>query len=255
MKRSERIGSMLVLHVVLPFAATSLASDLTVDLGQSKGVSLVGAINRWDADGNQRRPVDPKARIEAPAVDARAVQEGNRFVFHDLPAGRYDLVVLADGQVRIEGFHYPPVLEFDEVLPPDSAVPPDTREWVANDIARSKHYENKVRPLFFAGDEKQVRVLVQLLRDKPTSFDAEFGARVATLRHEVWQYTNRYGGWVKEKKTKVLDRIIMAKDSLRRWTWVWEPALGGIELGDKPVNLSFQVPERFDPEAARGLLP
>lgn len=254
--RPETRWSLLVLHAVALSAPMSRGGELTVDLGPSEGITFVGAIDRWDADGNQRRPVDPKARIEAPTVDAQAVQKaGSLYVFHDLPAGRYDLVILAEGQVRIEGFHYPPVLEFDEFLPSDSSVSPDAEKWIAADIAGSKHYENKVASLYMGGDEKQVRILVQLLRDKATSFDAEFGAPVATLRHEVWQYTNRYGGWVKEKKTKVLDRVIAARDSLRRWTWVWEPTLGGLEIGSMPVRVTYELPRRFDADASRGLLP
>ena len=69
-------------------------------------------------------------------------------------------------------------------------------------------------PLFLAGDEKQVRILVQLVRDRETSFDGDFGAPVATVRHEVWQYTNHYGGWVKDRKTEVLDRILMAAERI-----------------------------------------
>ena len=90
-------------------------------------------------------------------------------------------------------------------------VPRRRREWIVKHIAGSKHYKNKVVPLFLAGDEKQVRILVQLVRDQATSFDADFGAPVATVRHEVWQYTNQYGGWVKDRRTEVLDRILMAR--------------------------------------------
>ena len=42
---------------------------------------------------------------------------------------------------------------------------------------RLKHYENKVVPLYLSGDEKQVRILMQLVRDLPTSYDAEYGVR------------------------------------------------------------------------------
>ena len=48
------------------------AAEVTVDLGNAQHVTLVGAINRWDQDGNHRRPVDPKAAIGAPRLDAKA---------------------------------------------------------------------------------------------------------------------------------------------------------------------------------------
>ena len=100
-----------------------------------------------------------------------------------------------------------------------------------------------------------MRILVQLVRDKPTSYDGDFGAPVATVRHEVWQYTNNYGGWVKDRRTEVLDRILMARSEFQKWTWVWEPRLGGIEVGTKPVTVTYELPERFDPHEAKGWFP
>jgi hypothetical protein len=37
--------------------------------------------------------------------------------------------------VRIEGFHYPPVLEFDAFLSPEAKAPEAARDWVVKDIA------------------------------------------------------------------------------------------------------------------------
>ncbi len=217
---------------------------------------MVGALERWDQDGNPRRMVDPKARIDAPAIDHAARQlTAGTWVFADLPAGRYDLVILAEPNVRIEGFHYPPVLEFDPILvqgtPPASSI----QKVIVEQIAAERHYENKVSPLYLAGDERQVRVLVQLLRDKPTSFDGQLGQQAATLRHEVWQFTNRYGGWSKEKRTRVFDRILMPLADLRKWTWVWDARLGGIEVNDGDRVVEYSMPARRDEASTRGLRP
>ena len=211
---------------------------------------------RWDEDGKARFPVDPKAKIAQPCVDAKAVSQGEgTWVFRNLPAGRYDLIVLGD-HLHVEGFRYPPIHEFDPFLAADAHGPEDeTRDWILKHIARSQHYENKVVPLFLAGDEKQVRILMQLVRDKPTSYDGDFGAPVATVRHEVWQYTNQYGGWVKERRTEVLDRILMAKSDFQHWTWVWEPRLGGIEVAAKPATLTYALPAKYDPQTAKGWFP
>jgi hypothetical protein len=238
-------------------SGTARAGDLAIGLGKSADVSFVGAVRRWDDDGKPRYPVDPKAKIDAPRVDARALQAGDgRWVFRDLPPGSYDLIVLVRDRVRIEGFRYPPLREFDPFLPADANRPDDeTRDWIVGHIAKSQHYENKVAPLFLAGDEKQVRILLQLVRDKPTSYDTDFGAPVATVRHEIWQYTNNYGGWVKDRRTEVLDRIILAKSEFQRWTWVWERRLGGIEVGTKPLSIEYDLPERFDPQTAKGWFP
>ncbi len=233
------------------------AGDLIVDLGKAVDISMVGAVQRWDEEGKPRFPVDPKAKIVEPRVDARAVRQGSgKWIFRNLPPGRYDLVILGADHLRVEGFRYRPITEFDPFLPPDAGGPEEeTRAWIVKHIAGSKHYENKVVPLFLAGDEKQVRILVQLVRDQATSFDADFGAPVATVRHEVWQYTNQYGGWVKDRRTEVLDRILMARSEFHRWTWVWEPRLGGIEVGAKPATLTCELPAKYDPRNARGWFP
>jgi len=256
--RQVAIASVFVFsQLLLAGQATTLAGELVVSLGDSADVTSVGAIRRWDGDGKARAPVDPNAKIESPRVDARAErQEGGRWIFSDLSEGTYDLVILASPRIRVEGFCYPPITEFDAFLPGDAKGPDDdTRETIVRHIAKSRHYENKVSPLYLAGNDKQVRILVQLVRDQPTSFDGDFGAPVATARHEIWQYTNNYGGWVKDRRTEVLDRVLMAKNEFHRWTWIWEPKLGGIEVGKKAASISYRLPRRFDPRTARGWFP
>jgi hypothetical protein len=231
----------------------AFAGELTLDLGRTEGVTFVGALCRWDDDGNPRKPVDPKAVIQAPQVAAKAERRnGNRWVFKKLPPGRYDLVVLTGSRVRVEGFYYPPVTEFDPFLPPDEKAPKEASKWIIKDIAKARHYENKVTPLFLNGTDKQIRILMQLVRDQTTSYDGEHGAPVATVRHEIWQYTYQYGGWVKDKKVKILDRILMANKEFQRWIWVWEPRLGNIQVGKDPVKIVYSLPRSFDPRNARG---
>jgi hypothetical protein len=237
--------------------AAAPAGELVVLLGNSEAVTSVGAIQRWDDDGRSRAPVDPKAKIDRPRVDAWAdSRDGGKWVFRDLADGTFDLVVLTSGRVRIEGFRYPPITEFDPFWPSDATAPSDeTRETITREIAKARHYENKVSPLYLAGKDKQVRILIQLIRDQPTSFDGEFGAPVATIRHEIWQYTNNYGGWVKDRRTAILDRVLLPKAEFRRWTWVWEPKLGGIKTGVNGAQVSYDVPRRLDSTSARGLFP
>jgi hypothetical protein len=183
------------------------------------------------------------------------LRSAGQWVFADLPPGRYDLVLLRKDRVRVEGFEFAPVLEFDPFLPSDRPPPASAVQGIIKEIAAARHYENKVDALFFAGDEKQVRVLVQLLRDKPTSFDGAAGQPIATLRHELWQFTCQYGGWAKERRTRVLDRLLMPRDQLARWTWVWDWRLGGILITDRPVQVEYELPAQFAAEAVRGLVP
>ncbi|MGA2796573.1 MAG: hypothetical protein ABSE63_03230 [Thermoguttaceae bacterium] len=220
----------------------AFAAELNVELGNAQNVTFVGAIQRWDKDGNHHNLPDPKARIDAPAVDAAAEKTGDKWAFKSLPAGKYDLVVLAKDRVRIEGFQYPPVKEFDPFISLDSTVDEETRDFIIDDIKKSPHYENKVEPLYLGGDAKAVRVLVMLIRDKPTSYESE-SPGAATIRHEIWQYSWNYGAWQKEKRTKVMDRVLMPRDQLRKWTWLWDAKLGGIEVKDRAMDVKYELPE------------
>ncbi len=233
----------------------SKAAKVTVDLGNAQGVTSVGAFNRWDQDGNARKMVNPKAKIEAPEVDAFAKPTGKgKWVFDKLPAGTYDLVIMLKDKIRIEGFTYPPVLEFDPFFPPTATVKDDeTRQFVLDDIKNQRHYENKVEPLHLGGNDKAIRVLVMLIRDKTTSYEAEMHG-ASTMRFEIWQYDWQYGGWAKNKRTKVLHRLIMPRDQLRQWHWLWEPKLGGIEVGNAPVTIDYEVPKPSESKL-KGLYP
>ncbi len=233
------------------------ASKLTLTLNNGREVRRVGAIRRWDEDGNPRKALNPKARIDVPDVDFSAERsDGGTWVFPHLPAGRWDLIILVGDRVRIEGFDYPPVLEFDPFLAHDMPVDDETRDWVFNDIRKSRHYENKVVPLHVAGDKENsvVRVLVMLIRDQETSFEADLPG-AATIRHEIWQYTNHYGGWAKERRTRVLDRLILPRDELRKWTWIWDPKLGGIVLKDAPLTIQYTLPAGASAGKLPGLYP
>jgi hypothetical protein len=233
----------------------AFAAELTVDLGNGQNITFVGAIQRWDKDGNHRNLPDQKAQIDAPAVDATAEKTaGDKWMFKNLSAGKYDLVVLAKDRVRIEGFQYPPVKEFDPFFPTDSTVDEETRDFIIDDIKKSPHYENKVEPLYLGGDAKAVRVLVMLIRDKPTSYENE-SPGAATIRHEIWQYSWNYGAWQKEKRTKVMDRILMPRDQLRKWTWLWDSKLGGIEVKDQPVSVGYELPKSPSEQQLKGLYP
>jgi hypothetical protein len=248
--------AIFILVIFFPFPDELLqAAKLTVNLTNGDDVTLVGAIARFDQDGNLRKLPDDKAKIDAPAVDATAERVGGgQWVFKNLSAGKYDLVLMMKDRARIEGFQFAPVKEFDSFLSADAAPEDDARDFIAADIKKSPHYENKVAPLYVAGDKKTVRILVQLIRDKPTSYEAD-SPGAATMRHEIWQYTWNYGGWQKEKRTKVLDRVLLHRDELRKWTWLWDPKLGGIEMKAKPLEVKYEIPKPLKEANLKGLFP
>ena len=252
-----RIASLVAALGLVPLFGVrpACAAKVTVELGDSgEGVTFVGAFNRWDEDGNPRRAVNPKQKIDAPEVDAAATKEGeSTWVFKNLKPGKYDLVILAKDRLRVEGWYYTAVLEFDPFFPPTATTDDATAEFIVSDIKKSPHYENKVEPLYLGGDKKAVRVLVMLIRDKVTSYEGDFPG-AATMRHEIWQYDWQYGGWAKNRRTRVIDRIIMHRDELRKWTWLWDPKLGGIDVANKPVTLEYQLPRPGD-KKLKGLYP
>lgn len=235
----------------------SYGRDLIVKLRNGEDVVFVGAMQRWDVDGNPIKPIDAKAKVNHPAVTAEAKRHGKQtWIFSKLPAGRYDLVLLKKDRIRIEGFHYPPILEFDPILPAKGREPEEeARQWIVREIAKGRYYENKVSALHLAGDARQIRVFVQLVRDEPTSYDGEVGYPVATVRHEVWQYTFRYGTWTKEKATRVFDRILLPRKEWSQWTWIWDPQLGGIEIGADPRPMEVDLPARHDAKSGKGWFP
>jgi len=259
MSMTRSAFALLIVGCAVLGARPAPAAKVVVDLGGAKGVTTVGVLNRWDQDGNHRKPVNPKAKIDAPALDRTATNTGaGKWEFKDLPKGTYDLVILAGNRVRIEGWQYPPVLEFDPFIPGDGTVDDkDTEEWIVDDIKKSRHYENKVVPLYLARskeDKNVIRVLMMLLRDKTTSYEGHFPG-AATIRHEVWQYDWAYGGWVKNKRTKVLDRILMHRNELRQWTWLWDAKLGGIQVEGQPVTIQYDMAERLGSKKLKGLYP
>jgi hypothetical protein len=229
------------------------AATLTVRLANAQGVTLVGAFDRWDADGNAHKLPNQKGKIDVPDVDFTAVNTGkNQWQFQDLKPGKYDLVImLAANRTRIEGFVFPPVQEFDPFFPGTATCDQEVHDFIVDSISKDPQYENKVEPFYMGGDKKMVRVLVQLIRDLPTSYIVGAG----TMRHEIWQYTWKHGGWVKEKQTRVLDRTLLQVKELRKWHWLWEPALGGIEIKRAPVTVHYQVPRNPDPAKQKGLYP
>lgn len=249
-------GSALLASLMFAQAGSRLAAaEVTLRIQGAPALRLVGLIQRWDRDGNPVRPVDPKAKIDSPVCISGVQQANGTWVFPKIAPGRYDFVILGNDRLRIDGFDFPPVLEFDPFFRGDSQVEEEHRQAVEEDILGSRHYENKVEPLYYGGNDQVIRALVMLIRDLPTSYEGDFPG-AATIRHEIWQYTWAYGGWKKEKRTRVIDRCILHRDELRKWTWLWDPRLGGIEIkspNDK-MTIEYQFPD-IDARELKGLYP
>jgi hypothetical protein len=280
----KKLTISILFFVLFLFVSGLNAGGLTIQLrGEYEDITFIGAIYRWDPDGLPKQ-ADGSARVakeraEAPKInepwtDFRAADKGNgKWVIESMLPGIYDLIIIKGGtKQRFEGWRYAPVLDFEEFFPPDADVLCDqdtdgkketvkdeeSRKWVDKTIRESKHYENKVIPLYLGGSykkgqvrPKQIRALVMLLRDLKTTLDQNS----ATMRFEIWQFEDRSGGYVKQKRTHVLHRIIMPLDELRQWVWLWDPALGNINIGkNEQKTIEYKIP---DPAGTKlqGLLP
>jgi hypothetical protein len=262
------VSGFILVSFALAGPRASFAAKVTVDIKSPQNVTFVGALHRWDQDGNLLKKINPKAKIDVPEVDYAAEKVGRlskssheegatQWVFKDLPAGKYDLVILADPRTRVEGFEFAPVLEFDPFYPGTATVDEEAREAIVDHIKKSPQYENKVEPLYLGqgkGEHQPVRVLMMLIRDKPTSYEGEFPG-AATLRFEIWQYSWNYGGWAKERRTKVMHRVILHRDELRKWTWLWDPKLGAIEVKQSPLTIEYEIPAASTEKKLKGLYP
>lgn len=242
-----RHGFISVL-IVIAFPSGDLchAGELIVSIEPGEQVARVGIARRFHPDGTLARKVDPKAKFESPYTDRESA--GNSARFEKLPAGTYDVIIFLKNGTRLEGYHWPIFNEFDDPEDPvfDTPPPKEIEEYLREKIAATSYYENKVTPLAFAGGEDQVRVLMQLLRDDKTSFDQQFGAPVATLRYEIWQFNNNFGGWTRDKHSKVLHRILDAKSNVRKKEWLWVRELGGHTLreDDSSIQLKYRLPKQ-----------
>jgi hypothetical protein len=267
------------------FAVVPLfAGTLTVQLdGGTDDVSFVGAIYRWDPDGlpmkadgkprvAEERAVHPK--IDEPRVDYKLQNKGGgKWSAEYVLPGTYDIIAIKKGvKQRFEGWRFAPVLDFETFFPPDAGVfcdkevngkkekvqDEESLKLIDKQIQQSKHYENKVVPLYFGGSyrkgqirPKQIRVLVMLIRDAGQTLDETS----ATMRFEIWQFEDRSGGYVKQKRTHVLERLIMPLNELRQWTWLWVPALSNINVEKTgTVNVNYTFPDTQNTEL-KGLKP
>ena len=273
---------LFTILLVIPCSAGELRVTLT---GDDSDITFFGAVYRWDVDGLPKKAngqpfiIDTKAKIDAPYADAQATRESpGLWVFENLPAGTYDLVLVKGARhLRLEGFRYAPVLDFDPFLPPDAKVLRDVEEdgvvkekefdgesydYVDEQIRNAPAYENKVVPYYIGGSyrkgqekPKLIRALVMLLRDEVTSYEGDM-AGAATLRFEIWEFNDKTGTYVKNRKTQVMHRVILTRDEVRQWYWLWDPALGDIAVpksGTKTVEYAIPDPQT-NPEI-KGLRP
>jgi len=138
------------------------------------------------------------------------------------------------------------------VEPLSPEMTPADRKWLTDWVNNLKIFENKKRVLEIEGTSKQARVLVEKLRDKPTTLAAK--EPMAIWRVEIFDFRKYYGGWTKEKYHVIVrERVPIRR--FRTYRWVFEKRLGGIQVGADSVTTvpEYEIPDKLD--AARGRVP
>ena len=51
-----------------------------------------------------------------------------------------------------------------------------------------------------------------------------------------------------------MHRVLLPRDQLRQWTWLWDPKLGAIEVKSGDVAIDYTVPDRGN-KTLQGLRP
>jgi len=94
----------------------------------------------------------------------------------------------------------------------------------------------------------RVRVLVEKIRDEKTTLPSR--QPFIIWRVELFTFEKAYDQWSKVAHTEfVLYRKRMPVPEFDKMNWVFEPALGGIELTEKEPAAArdYEIPERLDP--------
>jgi len=112
-------------------------------------------------------------------------------------------------------------------------------------------FADRRRILFLKGSGTEARVLVEELTTRKTSLPSP--VPFVVWRAEVWFYRKEFGAWDRYD-SRVIARERLPVTQYEQTTWVFDPALGGLQVSEATpvVEVTYEVPEAFDP--AHGLV-
>ncbi|MFH0963414.1 MAG: hypothetical protein V2A58_05315 [Planctomycetota bacterium] len=216
--------------VILWLALCASAGEIRVSIEPAQVVRSVCAIDR--SPGGWPKPRYP------------AVRDEGAWIVRGLADGFYDLLIETDGG-KIEGANLKLVNELGEVELPGEAAPPLTQkdeEAIREYAGAMNIWENKRRILALAGHHQWARLLIEKLMTEQTSLVTS--EPVVFWRVEVWDFENRYGGWVRRRGYVVLEREQLTIDAWKKLRVRFDPVLGGIRVrGGVPATVSYNVGE------------
>lgn len=199
--------------------------------------------------------VDRRAR-SWPKPKYEAKREGDAWVVSGLSAGYYDLWIDTDKGV-VEGANMKIINEIGEVEVPGEDVPPLSdrdKKKIADYCMTMKIFENNRRVLAIDGHKERARVLIEKLMTAQTSLPSE--EPIVFWRPEVWQFEFMYGGWVKNKRSTVLEREKLTYPMWRQLRYRFDPQIGGIKVADDaPARVTYQLPAEWPDDPWKELEP
>jgi len=139
------------------------------------------------------------------------------------------------------------------VLPVAPEMTEKDRQWLVDWVNHLRIFENKKRVLDLGGTGDRARVLVEKLRDEPTTLPTQ--EPTAFWRIEILDFRKYYGGWSSEKDYTVVVREQVPIRKFRTYRWMFEKRLGGVRVAADGVSAvpDYEVPDKLDP--ARGRVP
>jgi hypothetical protein len=225
----------LALVASLAVSAAS-GADYVVEgrISSPDGVQSVSAL-RWKADVT---PETFRASFDPKTGAYRATLPG---------PGTYNLVI-ESRLGRIEGVTLSPADEFGLVAGQGTKPTTENIKHIKDYVSNVREFMNKKRVLAVAGTGKRVRALVEKIRDRKTTLPSR--EPFIIWRVELFTFEKAYDQWSKVPHTEfVLYRKRMPVPAFDKLNWVFEPALGGIELTKESpaVTRDFKMPQSLDP--------
>lgn len=195
------------------------------------------------AKATEDKPTEVKLDLSADEIEGVGETLVNTTVFFEHRsafAGQTDVILEMNGD-KVEKVVLRPIAVQLSEADRDKLV-----EWVDN----VKAFENKRRVLFVRGNDASAKVLVELIRDEPTTL----AARESTVfwRVEVWSFRKLHGGWEKTD-SDVIDREKLTERDFRKLNWIFDPRLGGFEVPEKgrATVPEYKVPGKLDAVSGR----
>ena len=197
---------------------------------------------RWDEDGKPRVPVDPKAKIEVPAWMPGPCRPGNgRLGVPQPPAGRYDLIILANDASAWRASAIHPSTSSTPSFPPMPRGPRRRQETDRQAILPSRSItRTRSRRCSWRGTRSRCGSRparprpADQLRHRFRCSGGDGPPRGLAIHQQL-----RWLGQGPRDRSSGPDPH--GQERIRLWTWVWEPRLGGIEVGTKPLQSLLRV--------------